>query len=424
MSSAVLVNVSAEAEVHLVGLLSKTSSSGGFKLDCESSIASGDASKLIRTIVNDEGSMKGLVAAPTEEGVSAISLIAALLEKVKDGSSSQLLKELADAIVRSGSGDSSSAVQEITLLATLYNMRTDPSEKIALLVRMIQLASSRDPSLLEPNTSVLGKWMDSSRLSAMLDEWNVAPAGRRELYRAAAEGAQNALSKQQFTLLVVETYAKSDFDAIGVEYAKKAAIGAIQDPVSLFVQQRNIMSLPAVQALSQSDGTFFLDDTQALFFFVVETRLIEQLLYSPVAGVATVDNVQRIISSKCAHVWFFCTLYPSLLALLKVFQEGKLEDYNGFIQSNGGDSVLTQWNLSSDECIRFMRILSLCSLAAEQEEIPYALIASDLKCNENEVEQQVIAAVSSGLVSCKMDQLSQTVTVNSSVNRSVDMKDW
>jgi translation initiation factor 3 subunit M len=113
-----------------------------------------------------------------------------------------------------------------------------------------------------------------------------------------------------------------------------------------------------------------------------------------------------------------------LLALLKVFQEGKLEDYHSFIQSNGGDSVLAQWELSPEDCIRYVRILSICSIAATKEEIPYSVIADTVQTQPNEVEQWVIAAVSSGLLTAKMDQLTQTVLVERSVVRKFDMDQW
>lgn len=46
-------------------------------------------------------------------------------------------------------------------------------------------------------------------------------------------------------------------DEQGLTLAKEAALGAINDPVSLFVHQRNMLSLPAVQALSKNAGKFF-----------------------------------------------------------------------------------------------------------------------------------------------------------------------
>jgi translation initiation factor 3 subunit M len=111
---------------------------------------------------------------------------------------------------------------------------------------------------------------------------------------------------------------------------------------------------------------------------------------------------------------------------LKVFQEGKLDDYNSFLQSNGGeDKVLKPWGLSTETCIRQMRILSLCSLAVEHEEIPYSVVAKTLLLpNEDEVESWVIAAVSSGLLSAKMDQLQHKVMVERCVVRRFDNEQW
>mmetsp|Transcript_29716 Transcript_29716/g.55693 ORF Transcript_29716/g.55693 Transcript_29716/m.55693 type:complete len:403 (-) Transcript_29716:281-1489(-) len=371
MASSALVNVAEDAELRLVKLLAESAAPGSvrpnFVQDCEACIGNGDAAQLIRTIVAESGAIAALVALD-EEGVSAISLLAALLDRVKDGSSRQLLNDLADAIVRASSNDNPSSTKEVSLLATLYNMRSDPAEKVELLVKMIRLGASRQPSMLEANTSVLGKWIEPSRLTAMLDEWKVDPAGRRDLYRAAAEGVKAPLAKQQFSLLVVGTYSKSDIDTSGLEYAKKAAIGAIRDPVSLFVQQRKILSQPAIEALGGSDA--------------------------------------------------------QLLALLKIFQEGKLGDYYAFIKSNGGDTVLAQWDLSSEECVRYMRILSLCSLAADHEEIPYSVVAETLQTSPDEVEKWVIAAVSSGLLNAKMDQLQEKVLVERSVVRKFEMEQW
>ena len=99
-------------------------------------------------------------------------------------------------------------------------------------------------------------------------------------------------------------------------------------------------------------------------------------------------------------------------------------DYHSFIKNNGGDAVLAQWGLSSEDCVRHMRILSLCSLAAEHEEIPYQVAADTLQTTSADVEKWVIAAVSSGLLSAKMDQLQQKVIVERSVVRKFDLNQW
>ena len=274
-ASSALVNVVDGSELCLVRLLADSAAPGSirpnFIPDCEANIAHSDATQLLKTIVAEQGAIAALVSLE-EEAVSAISLLAACLDQVEDTDSEKMLNELADSIISiaTSADNADSTAKAISLLATLYNMRSDPTEKVALLVKMIRLASSnKSSSLLEADNSVLGKWMDPTRLVTMLDEWKVKAAGRRELYRAAADGSKKSSNtKQQFTLLVVETYSKSDIDSSGLDAAKQAAIGAIRDPVSLFVQQRKILSLPVIQALEKKDGTFFFFCLIYIFVYI------------------------------------------------------------------------------------------------------------------------------------------------------------
>ena len=108
---------------------------------------------------------------------------------------------------------------------------------------------------------------------------------------------------------------QSEVDDEARAAAKQAAVGAICDPVTLFNEQRIIMSLPPVTALKSTDGEIY--------------------------------------------------------QLLEIFQQGKLEDFQSFQKSN--PSALSNNNISEEDAIRNMRLLSLCSLATEHEEIPYAL---------------------------------------------------
>jgi len=48
-------------------------------------------------------------------------------------------------------------------------------------------------------------------------------------------------------------FPKNQVDAAGLDVAKEAALGAIIDPVSLFNYQRNMLSLPAIQALAKNN---------------------------------------------------------------------------------------------------------------------------------------------------------------------------
>lgn len=206
-SSSALVNVAEDAELRLVRLLADSSKtiSPDFVRECEQCIVQGDASRLLRSILAEKGSVAALLSFD-EEAASAISLLAALLDRVKSSQSAVLVEELSNRIVNATPGE---ANKTISLLATLYNMRAAPLEKVSILVKMIRVASSRQPSLLEPYGSVLGKWVDPTLLRSMLDDWKLEQPARRELYRAAAEGVSNPLAKQRFTLLLVETYGET-----------------------------------------------------------------------------------------------------------------------------------------------------------------------------------------------------------------------
>jgi hypothetical protein len=144
-------------------------------------------------------------------------------------------------------------------------------------------------------------------------------------------------------------------------------VGAIRDPVTLFQEQRSLLANPAVQALANNADT------------------------------------------KTLH------------GLLQVFQEGKLQDYRTYANK---DAILSKYALKDETCTRHMRILSLCSLAAETEEVPYDLVATTLDIAKDAVESWVIAAVSSGLLSAKMDQIQQKIMVERSVVRKFDMEQW
>ena len=47
-------------------------------------------------------------------------------------------------------------------------------------------------------------------------------------------------------------------DEQGLAAAKDAAIGAIRDPVTLFMQQRSMLTMPAIQALASNPGESFI----------------------------------------------------------------------------------------------------------------------------------------------------------------------
>jgi len=321
--SSTLVNVAEDAELRLIRLLADSAPptllSTTFVQNCESCIMNADASGLIKTVISDSGAVSALfVMEPIDEAMSAFSLLAALLDRVNDDNvKTQLTRHFADAITNvnslssSGGAPTKTAQQlgerKIALLSVLYNMRPDTQDKKLLLTRMIALAGQYAPSFLEAgqpigrllhedeallSAPVLEGALDSisssflgppaPRIVSMLDSWNIPKSERRDLYRAVADGITDLSIKQRFLLLIVESYDTPKINDEGLKSAQEAALGAIKDPVTLFVHQRNMLSLPAIQALSKKKNT------------------------------------------------------SGLYGLLKVFQEGKLEDYNTFLKKNGG----------------------------------------------------------------------------------------
>jgi translation initiation factor 3 subunit M len=385
--SSTLVNVAEDAELRLVSLLADAAVApvaSNFALACESCVSAGDAAKLLHTIVNDKNAISALMVIETTEAVSALSLLAALLDRVKAGEA-QLATAVADAVLNAegaASGEEQAAVdRKITLLSVLYNMRSDSKEKCSLLRRMILLAGKFADTFLNED-STLGMLLSEEnaslviptkpRLVALLESWNVPDNDRRDLYQQVASVITvTDKRKQRFLLLLLQSY-KTQIDAPAMQAAKDAAVGAIRDPVSLFVHQRSMLALPAIQALAKDSKTALLS------------------------------------------------------GLLKVFLEGKLSDYQDFCAANGGEAaVLSPWGLDAAHCQRHMKILSLCTLGSEHEEIPYAVIAETLQLPETiQVETWVIAAVGSGLLQAKMDQLAQKVMVERCVVRRFDMDQW
>ena len=71
-----------------------------------------------------------------------------------------------------------------------------------------------------------------------------------------------------------------------------------------------------------------------------------------------------------------------------------------------------------------MRLLSLCSLAAEHDAIPYDTIVGTLQIEKGEVEHWVVKAVISKLLDARLDQLRETVLVHRSALRMFSQGKW
>eukprot|EP00742_Colponemidia_sp_Colp-10_P001987 GILJ01002122.1.p1 GENE.GILJ01002122.1~~GILJ01002122.1.p1 ORF type:complete len:409 (-),score=87.80 GILJ01002122.1:142-1320(-) len=114
--------------------------------------------------------------------------------------------------------------------------------------------------------------------------------------------------------------------------------------------------------------------------------------------------------------------YATLFRLLKIFAVDTLDAFNAFHKQN--PTFLQSVGLNVDDCVEKMRLLSLCSLAADQTELSYASIASGLQIAEEDVEQWIVRAVTVGIVEAKMDQLKRTVSFNRCTQRVFGDAQW
>ncbi len=74
-------------------------------------------------------------------------------------------------------------------------------------------------------------------------------------------------------------------------------------------------------------------------------------------------------------------------------------------------SFFSPSGLSYEECYKKIRLLSLTTLAAENREIPYDLIAKMLQIKPEEVESWVVSAIAAELIDARMDQLRRIVVI-------------
>jgi translation initiation factor 3 subunit M len=430
MVSSTLVNVSEDAELRLVSLLADAAPpqllAPTFSEACATSIAAGDISALLQNVVKDVGAVQALLLLPKEQAVAAVAILAALYQRVE---ADLLVQQLAlpDAIVAATTTTTTLTALEATqrkilILSILYNMQPNRTIQCALLQRMLRLAGAHPSELLAPESAlgsllavVGGDGVQLPPLVILLDSWQVDVSLRRELYQTVATTIATAaqllprqmVTRQRFLLLLVATYqdtAATGIDSLGLQAAREAAVGAIRDPVTLFVEQRNLLQQPAIHALGLPSSASDASSDQRLF------------------------------------------------GLLKVFQQGKIADYEAFMVQHGGSAaaVCKDYGVDPELCQRHMQILSLCSLAADHEEIPYAVIHETLQLktatstttsngkngdsstpaslssnsNNAKVESWVIAAVSTGLLQAKMDQLKETVVVERCVVRHFDTDQW
>lgn len=317
-SSSKLVNTSDAFEIRLVHYLGNHDATSPFVLECESYISEGDASSLLRKIFDHSPALDVLfnclssqrlfvnAASGSEDGVHAFSLLSALLDGIEDGKEvEEVMNVIVDAVEKYQPGEETDdekkqaiVEKKMKMLCALYNLRHDGKEKCWILGRILHTCAFGGVdecvlSLLPGRDSTFGTLLEKNNLGSLLAGLEkegsqiLSSTDKRSLFAIASavtakveevckekgmekEASTAYGSKQRFLLKMLSSYSTiNDVDEEAIAAATKAAVGAISDPISLFHEQRCIMSLPPVMALANDKGestSTFLSLSQNLCF--------------------------------------------------------------------------------------------------------------------------------------------------------------
>lgn len=110
------------------------------------------------------------------------------------------------------------------------------------------------------------------------------------------------------------------------------------------------------------------------------------------------------------------------IQLLKIFVQDKLEAFMTFADTNV--KWLEQHGLDRAKCEEKMRVLSLATLCSTRDEVPYSMVASTLRIDEDAVEEWIIRGISAGLIEARLDQIKRVAVPVRSTQRQFVDSDW
>jgi len=220
-------------------------------------------------------------------------------------------------------------------------------------------------------------------IEGRIREWGINSKQTRELYkliRDSLKASNKSIEAYTWTIKYLATF-ESGFDQSEASNAREEAINAALDAIRL-------------PDLYQFD------------------TLLDSL---PIKQLETDNNNNNVTPNNKIQT-------SKLLHLLKIFVSGGYEDFAKFNSEN--PDFLKSAGLDNEECSRKLRLLSLATLAAANQEVPYSVIAKSLQVPEDEVEVWVIMAIGESILEGKMDQLRKLVIVSRSLQRVFTPAQW
>lgn len=329
-----------------------------------SAAESGDA--LAATNALADAFLTALDAPPDPDGPSSLDgcmqeLVVWL--KKKCAMDTNLVNKIADGLCRSTSSPS----LRLRCMALLYNSVNEQSheKRFDLLTKTVSLASSLDmvPNIVD---TVLPK------IDIFLKQWHVDLPEKRKMYRVT-------------------------YDAL-----KKANM-----PDRAFAV--NVKLLALYNGASADEQSTVRDAT--IDVIVQAVRLPKLYRFDTLLEL---DVVQRFesLEDDCKRLYqLICIFVRDDLAIFREFRENN-------------ENLLSKYEIDAEVAENKMRLLTFASLGIESPDLTYKMIAVALQIGEDEVEEWVIRAISSGLVDAKINQLKSTVAIYRSTQRQFTLEEW
>jgi translation initiation factor 3 subunit M len=252
-------------------------------------------------------------------------------------------------------------VARLRSLVSIFNLISSSQSKYDVFTGIIKY------SIATKQTNAISHY--HSRVQDWIESWDLTTNDKRSLFLNVAEmlAQDEQLSHAlNYRIRYLETFSGESFGNDALPIAIDTVVRAIKSPIAVFGDRNAILECISAR---QTTGTF-----------------------------------------------------GSLVELLRIICTGTLESYDKYALTNS--TLLKQHGIDPSEVSNSMRLLTLCSLAAENSSLTYELIAQTLKVDIEEVEVWIIESISQGLLDANMDQSKAVLTVSRCVYRSFGLNQW
>lgn len=261
-----------------------------------------------------------------------------------------------------GQGWQSNAGVAVRILSNLYHTFLQPEIQFTVFKHLLKCSGRARL------TNYIDLASNPQKVEAACQQWGLSVSDKREVYRllhVALIEDQRADAAAEAMTSLLRTYTDADAD-LAKEDALECVRTAIVDPKSFSFD--HLLRLSAVKRLEQTDNVMY--------------------------------NV------------------------LKIFSEGRLNDYLKFIAANPS-FVKEHLKVGDDVLVRKMQIITLISMAESNNVLPLSQISEELNIkDEEQLEEFLIDAIRINAINGKINDVKKELVITSFQYRTFDRPQW